>query len=514
VVILAGLAGFAGAALTVAICGMPTPQIHDEFSYLLAAKTYALGRLTNPPHPMGPWLETFHTLSRPTYMSRYPPAPGAFLALGILAHLPILGVWLSTALACAAVAWMLLCWLSPRWVLGGAVLLAFHPTMLGWAHSFWGGSVAVLGGAMTVGAARRLIDRANVADSLLLGAGVVILAMSRPWEGAVFVAALVIVALSMRLLRMRPLVPAMIVVAAGALFTLYDNWRVTGRPLLMPYALYERQYNFTPPLIVLPTHPVTLRSAQMRQITMSWAYDQYAEKRTPLGFLAAIPKTLAIMVNGAFAFVPDAQLVREPDPLAGMALSLLAIVQELLVLAPLFLLPILIRRDRLLRGLTIVLAAVFFVALLPAVAPLPHYAAPAVGVFVLLWMVCVRELVARGWRARTVISGVAAAWLFGCIFFFHENRRWPYRWDEVRERLEIERDFNARPGRHVLLVRYDTHHNPHFEWVQNGPDIDGQTIVWAHDLGDNAPLLRYYRDRDAWLVTAGYGPAGVRKIGP
>lgn len=290
----------AARAAVLPILPEPQPYVNDEFSHLLAADTFAHGRLTNSPHPLWIHFETFHEIQQPTYASMYPPGQGMVMAFGqVVTGHPFVGVWLSVALLCAALCWMLQGWFSPPWALLGGLLAVMHFGVFSyWANSYWGGAVAAMGGALVLGALPRINRSQRVGDALLMGLGAVVLANSRPYEGLIFCLPVAVALVAWLLRRPHPplrlvagqvLAPLGLVLSLGALFTCYYFWRVTGSPFRMPYQVDRATYAVAPFFILLPPRPEPAYHHQVMHDFYKYnELEFYTKNRSAIGVIALI----------------------------------------------------------------------------------------------------------------------------------------------------------------------------------------------------------------------------------
>jgi hypothetical protein len=467
---------------------VPSPTVHDEFSYLLAADTFAHGRLANPPHPMWLYFDTFHVNQHPAVMSKYPPAQGAALPLGQLLGHPWIGVVLSTAAMFAASLWAFQGWLPPQWAFLGASLLLLRLGVSGyWIDSYWGGAMAALGGALTLGAAGRLVRFWRPRDSLILGVGMAILALSRPFEGLIYsTPILAYVVYRLVASKTRPYLPifhcvilpfATVVVVLLA-FLAYYNWRLTGNALLFPYTLNDRIYERASPALIWekPNPNLLYANPQMASFYNGWARDTWRLGRTD-----SVRHAARILRN-------DAQIF------AGFFLW-----PELCL--PLFASFWVLRNSRL-RLLVFQLFVCFAGYLLVAWFQ-PHYAAPVAATTFLVLTQAIRHM--RRWRLWDVPIGIAMTrWVvFAAVLLapFHAK---PRSNPEMIHRARVAAALAQLPGDHLVIVRYSQHHDDFDEWVYNAADVDHAKIVWAREIPgmDNAPFVNYFRGRNVWVVDA------------
>jgi hypothetical protein len=280
----------------------PLPSNMDEFSVLLGADTFVHGRLTNPIPPLWEHFETLHVIFTPTYASTYPPAPAVALALGkYVFGNPIWAVWLSTAIACGALTWMLLAWFPLRWAVLGGFFAALHPLVVSWGRFYLCCNLGVLGAALLLGSAKRLLRRCTNLRGVILAIAMALLLNVRPYEGAVLslgVSVWLFIALvrkhpqSLRVLASSVLPILLITFAAMG----YYNWRVAGSAFEMPYAVHAQQYDSAPPFWFQKGHPKWDYRHQNLLDFHVWEMNTYLDLQDPSFRVHTLAQRLKVIV--------------------------------------------------------------------------------------------------------------------------------------------------------------------------------------------------------------------------
>jgi hypothetical protein len=475
------------------------PDIHDEFSYLLAADTFASGRLSNPPPPCPTHFDSYHILVEPTYVSKYPPGQGMALALGqVLFGKPIVGAWICLACCAAATCWMLQGWMTSRWALLGGLVVALHPTIhhhpsFSWGHTFWGGGVAFLGGALVYGALPRVRRLGSPFAPVWLGVGLILLANSRPFEG--FVTALpagcVLLVWLVRELRngnYRPLLrlmPLAIVLCLGGGWMAYYNFRTTGDPLLFPYRVHEQRFAVAPPFFLLPLkseppiyrHPDgSFNRHYLHRYEFHYGFEWICHQ-----MFDGWQSWWAILWREKFRTVHYYYLSPIVLGLAGL---------------------LWIRSRRVLLALGVCLLLSTLLAL--TTWTFPHYVAPFTALVVYLQLQGLRLWHVRrplGSAVTTLILLASLGWFVYLQFSWAiEKIQAPAGW--AHQRQELLQSLEATPERYLILVRYAEGHRRHVEWVYNRSDLNSAPVIWARSFDEQSDqcLRQHFPDRTIFIL--------------
>jgi hypothetical protein len=480
---------------------IPQPFIHDEFSYLLAADTFSSGRLTNPTHDLWPHFESFHIDQQPTYMSMYFPAQGLMMAAGqVLFGHPWYGVLLSMGLMCGALCWMMQGWLPPGWALLGGMLAVIRLGLFSnWVNGYYGGAIAATGGALVLGALPRFRRRANVRDGVWLAAGAILLATSRPYEGLLVCGPAAVVLFLPAIRKPGILIAPLVLVLIAAGLMAYYNQRVFGSALTLPYETNRMTYASAPVFLWESPRPAPeYRSKEMHDFYQIWEMHDFRLARTLRGFIDKTIQKFATVVLFFFGVALLIPLVMLPRLFGDTR------VRYLLVAGGVF-------------GLGLSVNAWFF----------PHYAAPFTAAIYVLLLQCMRHLRLFQMGAKPVGLAMVRYALLVCLMLagirvYAEPLglailRWPAMWYGTAPlglpRAKALAQLEANPGKQLAIVRYSPRHAAFDDWVYNQADIDASKVVWARELyaANSAELLRYFWDRQVWLVEPDFDPPRVSR---
>jgi hypothetical protein len=361
-----------------------------------------------------------------------------------------------------------------------------------WMNGYWGGALAAAAGCLVFGALPRLRHGPRTRDAVLLGVGLGMHLLTRPYESIFLFLCVVLFFVPMlrqrdELRKLARLAPDVILVLIPAVaMMLFQNKVVTGSWTTLPEALSQYQYG-VPAALTVQSNPVP-----HRELTREQALDYKMQLSFHTG-----PETMT------------SYLERLEYRVRYYRFFFLAPLDLALVV---FLVTI---RDFRFAWVTLTLLLFSLgVNFFPAFQT--HYIAAVTCLFVLVSVTGLERLSrlsAGRAAARLIVFLCVAHFLFWYGVHAFDDAEVslamrPYEaWDAINHgnperRIYVTRQLAAIPGKLLVFVRYYPQHIFQDEWVYNAADIDAARIVWARDLGETEDdkLRRYYPGRAVWLL--------------
>lgn len=531
------VAGFAVPTIYGYIFGFPVAHVQDELSYTVAADTYAHGKLTNPTPAHFEHFEVAHVLMEPSYISKYPPLQGMFMALGqVVFGQQIFGVWLSCGFFAAALFLMLSVWTKREWAIVGTIsAILFLGINSYWAQSYWGGMIAAAGGALFFGGFRQFFNDFKASSIILMVVGGIVLVNSRPFEGTVIMIPSLIFLLvwlirdknlqfSQKLGRV--VLPGMLVAGIAISAMGYQYYRVTGSPFTLPYSVHHAQYYPTPLFSFQPiNHSATKGNPRIREVFESYTIPPVLESMLGMG-------------------LPDSTVLRSVYGFFYLNFALpFFFFSPVLLMLFYFAVPIALKQNRWLWLIVGSILFTFFCMSFGVWWDQYHYAAPLTACFFLL--------IAEGFRCffesgKDNLQRKRVFLTFFCLIlgsviylqlFSYKQPQMKKDFSADRALLteglstntkvkidlprkatffkdEMEKVVEGLPDRYIAIVSYAPNYDFHDEIIFNKADIENAKMVWAHDLGaeKNKSLLGYYNNRKVLHVKIDGGGIEIEPV--
>ncbi len=393
------------------------------------------------------------------------------------------------ALAAASLCWMLQAYLPAEWALLGGLLAIVRISWFSYfGNGYWGGSVAMLGGCLLLGAAARLARRPKPGYGLLMALGLILLANSRPFEGALLSLPVCFYTLCVLLRKrtaLRAILPGLALLLVGTVLTGYYCHRVTGR-FTFPWIAHWQQWGMAPPFLFGKPH-TSVHYQFPEQLIYNRDGDMfpYTSSRTKADFFAEV--AAKSIYQWLFFIFPALTL-----PLIGVIPTWRARKSRVLIYA-----------------LTFACLGYIWETWLQA-----HYFAVCTGILYLILL--------NGLRWMRVLGRASVVWLklmrgtLASIAIMAAVRlmvvptegfptwgTWMNLDGQTPAWQDIHHIMEAKPGGQLVIVRYRPDHLWENDWINNGYDIPTQHVIWARDTEpgeSNLPLLCAFKDRQVWLL--------------